>query len=224
MSAHLALTMASASDTATGVGIPVAIAAGLVSFLSPCVLPLVPGYLSTVIGVTPSGSPGGRRGPSRARPQPAVHRELLGDLHPAGAQRDGHRVLAEHPQTRPPAGRRGDHRADGRDLPGDPVRRVPQPRVALGGAAAPGGPRRPADSGSGLRDRLDAVHEHHARRDPHTGGRLQLRRPRGAAARLLLGRPGDPVPADRAGLRADDDRAGRRQAPFPRHHRRSVAS
>ena len=45
--------LASASDTATGVGIPVAVAAGLVSFLSPCVLPLVPGYLSTVIGVTP---------------------------------------------------------------------------------------------------------------------------------------------------------------------------
>jgi cytochrome c-type biogenesis protein len=49
---HLLLA-ASASDTATGVGIPVAVAAGLVSFLSPCVLPLVPGYLSTVIGVTP---------------------------------------------------------------------------------------------------------------------------------------------------------------------------
>ena len=43
-----------ASDAATGVGIPVALAAGLVSFLSPCVLPLVPGYLSTVIGVTPA--------------------------------------------------------------------------------------------------------------------------------------------------------------------------
>jgi cytochrome c-type biogenesis protein len=44
---------ASSPDTASGVGIPVALAAGLVSFLSPCVLPLVPGYLSTVIGVTP---------------------------------------------------------------------------------------------------------------------------------------------------------------------------
>jgi len=42
------------ADTAAGVGIPVAIAAGLVSFLSPCVLPLVPGYLSTVIGVAPA--------------------------------------------------------------------------------------------------------------------------------------------------------------------------
>src|SRR5277367_4309360 len=49
-----ALLLASASEAATGVGIPVALAAGLVSFLSPCVLPLVPGYLSTVIGVTPA--------------------------------------------------------------------------------------------------------------------------------------------------------------------------
>ncbi len=47
------VALASASDAATGVGVPVALAAGLVSFLSPCVLPLVPGYLSTVIGVTP---------------------------------------------------------------------------------------------------------------------------------------------------------------------------
>jgi cytochrome c-type biogenesis protein len=44
----------SGGDTATGVGIPLALAAGLVSFLSPCVLPLVPGYLSTVIGVAPA--------------------------------------------------------------------------------------------------------------------------------------------------------------------------
>jgi cytochrome c-type biogenesis protein len=50
---HAQLILATASDSATGVGIPIALAAGLVSFLSPCVLPLVPGYLSTVIGVTP---------------------------------------------------------------------------------------------------------------------------------------------------------------------------
>jgi cytochrome c-type biogenesis protein len=50
---HAHLILATASDAATGVGIPIALAAGLVSFLSPCVLPLVPGYLSTVIGVTP---------------------------------------------------------------------------------------------------------------------------------------------------------------------------
>ncbi len=51
---HLQPILAASSDTATGVGIPLAMAAGLVSFLSPCVLPLVPGYLSTVIGVTPA--------------------------------------------------------------------------------------------------------------------------------------------------------------------------
>jgi cytochrome c-type biogenesis protein len=51
---HASLLIAASSDSATGVGIPIALAAGLVSFLSPCVLPLVPGYLSTVIGVTPT--------------------------------------------------------------------------------------------------------------------------------------------------------------------------
>jgi cytochrome c-type biogenesis protein len=54
MTTHHALILAASSDTATGVGIPLALAAGLVSFLSPCVLPLVPGYLATVIGVTPA--------------------------------------------------------------------------------------------------------------------------------------------------------------------------
>jgi cytochrome c-type biogenesis protein len=38
-------------DPAAGIGVPLAFAAGLVSFLSPCVLPLVPGYLSAVTGV-----------------------------------------------------------------------------------------------------------------------------------------------------------------------------
>lgn len=40
-------------DPASGVGIPLALAAGLVSFLSPCVLPLVPGYIAAVSGVSP---------------------------------------------------------------------------------------------------------------------------------------------------------------------------
>ena len=41
-------------DPAAGVGILAALAAGLVSFLSPCVLPLVPGYLSAVSGASVS--------------------------------------------------------------------------------------------------------------------------------------------------------------------------
>src|SRR5262249_45416700 len=40
-------------DAASGIGIPVAFGAGVISFLSPCVLPLVPGYISAVAGVAP---------------------------------------------------------------------------------------------------------------------------------------------------------------------------
>jgi cytochrome c-type biogenesis protein len=40
------------TDPAAGVGIFAALVAGVVSFLSPCVLPLVPGYLSAVSGVS----------------------------------------------------------------------------------------------------------------------------------------------------------------------------
>jgi len=39
------------NDPAGGVGVLAALVAGAVSFLSPCVLPLVPGYLSAVVGV-----------------------------------------------------------------------------------------------------------------------------------------------------------------------------
>jgi cytochrome c-type biogenesis protein len=39
------------ADPASGVGAIAAFSAGFVSFLSPCVLPLVPGYISTVTGV-----------------------------------------------------------------------------------------------------------------------------------------------------------------------------
>ena len=46
--------MIAAVETASGVGVFAALAAGVVSFLSPCVLPLVPGYLSAVSGVKPT--------------------------------------------------------------------------------------------------------------------------------------------------------------------------
>jgi len=48
----VALIAAISTDPAAGVGILAALAAGVVSFLSPCVLPLVPGYLSAVSGVS----------------------------------------------------------------------------------------------------------------------------------------------------------------------------
>jgi cytochrome c-type biogenesis protein len=46
------ISAAISSDPASGVTILAALGAGIVSFLSPCVLPLVPGYLSTVSGVS----------------------------------------------------------------------------------------------------------------------------------------------------------------------------
>lgn len=52
-----------ANDPVSGADVPVAFLAGLVSFISPCVLPLVPGYLSAVsgVGVAELEDSGGRR-------------------------------------------------------------------------------------------------------------------------------------------------------------------
>lgn len=56
----------SAAETVTGGSLfaaaPLAALAGLVSFASPCVLPLVPGYLSYVTGMTGADLAGQRRG------------------------------------------------------------------------------------------------------------------------------------------------------------------
>ena len=41
------------TDPISGADVPVAFIAGLVSFISPCVLPLVPGYLSAITGFSP---------------------------------------------------------------------------------------------------------------------------------------------------------------------------
>jgi cytochrome c-type biogenesis protein len=67
--------------------IPIALLAGLISFASPCVLPLVPGYLAYVGGMSTAAKPGARTGSgtggssSSARParlQPGKPRLLLG--------------------------------------------------------------------------------------------------------------------------------------------------
>ncbi len=54
-------------DPASGIAIPVAFGAGLISFLSPCVLPLVPGYISAIAGV----------GPGEIRPRRVLGPSLL---------------------------------------------------------------------------------------------------------------------------------------------------
>ncbi|OKJ17095.1 cytochrome c biogenesis CcdA family protein [Kitasatospora sp. CB01950] len=69
MSAVLAAAGVGYNDTvgsgALMLALPIALAAGLLSFFSPCVLPLVPGYLSYVTGFSAadlSDARGGRRG------------------------------------------------------------------------------------------------------------------------------------------------------------------
>ena len=174
---HPALILASSADTATGVGIPLALAAGFVSFLSPCVLPLVPGYLSTVIGVTPN------------------------DLKEGVGMR---RVLVPSLLFIASFSRSSSCSASSATVIGSTLNAHKQLLEQVGGAviialgvvflASPfidmlnrewhsetllrlAGPRRAAGRRRGLRDRLDAVHEHHARRDPDAGRRSRTRPP-----------------------------------------------
>src|ERR1035437_1233023 len=66
-------------DGALILAIPIALLAGLVSFASPCVLPLVPGYLGYLGGM--SGATVGSRplgGSTRAAPRPGRRRLLVG--------------------------------------------------------------------------------------------------------------------------------------------------
>jgi cytochrome c-type biogenesis protein len=67
--------------------VPVAVAAGAVTFLSPCVLPLVPGYLSYVTGMSGTAA-GPDRAPAR-QPAPAL----------AAAQRAGPAVAVAVEET-----------------------------------------------------------------------------------------------------------------------------
>ncbi|MEV7973620.1 cytochrome c biogenesis protein CcdA [Cellulomonas sp. NPDC089187] len=79
-----------AQTAATGsllVAVPVAVLAGLVSFASPCVLPLVPGYLGYLGGMSAAVAPTGalpaqpgRLGTQTAAPAPARGRLVLGVL------------------------------------------------------------------------------------------------------------------------------------------------
>src|SRR5229473_1994753 len=104
--------------------VPVALAAGAVTFLSPCVLPLVPGYLSYVTGmsgtvVSDAGGgaavggacPHARPGPG-CRRRGAVRAGLLRAVRQRGCASGRHRRAA--PRARAggePDSRQRDHRA-----------------------------------------------------------------------------------------------------------------
>jgi len=67
------------TDGSLLVAVPVAVVAGLVSFLSPCVLPLVPGYLSFVTGLSGAelGEPSTPRTPAPAPWPSSAEGDLL---------------------------------------------------------------------------------------------------------------------------------------------------
>jgi len=73
--------------------VPVAAAAGAVTFLSPCCLPLVPGYLSYVTGM--SGAGAAESGTSQADAQPAAER--LAGAQAVGVQPGGARLAPAAP-------------------------------------------------------------------------------------------------------------------------------
>ena len=180
-----------------------AFAVGFISFISPCVLPLVPGYLSDDLRRLVRRHPGG----ARARVRCWARRSLFCLSFTAMFVALGMTATGLGSTLQ-------DHRAMLRQISGVVIIALGVlfiatlfvPRLnrewrpeALMRRAGTGGP---IDRGRGLRGRLDALHRPHARRDPH--GRLDRghgrrgRRP----ARLLLARPGRAVPPQRARLHA----------------------
>ena len=163
----------------------VAFAAGFVSFVSPCVWPLLPGYLSFVSGV-----PSAQLGDHRRRVTLAACGFVAGFTAVFTLAGAGVGVLGSA-VPRPPAragaggGITGD-RDGGADAASGRVA-DPQQLEAAGAVGA----ARPGRGGGGrrrLRDRLDALHRHPAGGDP--GHRRQPRpgrRGSAAAAGLRLG-------------------------------------
>src|SRR5262249_14417404 len=224
-------------DPASGVGVLTALAAGIVSFLSPCVLPLVPGYLSAVTGIAAADL---EQADWRRVIVPSllfvssfsVIFILLGlGATGIGSTLQQHQLLLDKiaawviiamgalfisalfvPQLN-------------REWHVEGLLARAGTGGALGAGAAvgrAGGPRLLAARAAGrrrcVRAGVDTVHRADPRRDPQRRGRFRLGRTRGLPARCLLRRPRDPVPLDLDRLHPHDDRVRRGQAPLPGDH------
>ena len=196
------------------IAIPLAVLAGLVSFASPCVLPLVPGYLSYVTGLTgaelaemrspasavPAGAASGRPAPTTSAALgvpagtssalPMRHRVVLGTLgFIAGLQR---RLRVLRRAVRWP-GRAAAH-APGRHHPG-PGRGGHRPRARVPGPGPEPAARGPLAPPTRARDlgRTSARRALRARLDPlhraHPGRRPEpgVHRGIGAAWGVAVG-------------------------------------
>ena len=97
---HGALRPVIAAD-AVDTTVVAAFAVGFISFISPCVLPLVPGYLSTISGVSFADIQEGARSRAGARPGAALLPRLHG--HVRRARDDGHRPRPDAPGPPPAA-------------------------------------------------------------------------------------------------------------------------
>ena len=177
------------------VAIAIAFAAGVVSFLSPCVLPLIPAYLSFMTGLTAAELAQEDRRTARVLDSGvAVRRRLLGGVRCARRNRVGARRLPLGVPGRHREGRRrrGDRvwRADARDHQGPvAVRRsagghgeVPQLRQG----------RRVRD-GHVVRRGVDAVRGPDPGVHPGVGGFQRQRRPGCRTAAGVLARAGSAV-------------------------------
>lgn len=81
--------------------VPLAVLAGLVSFASPCVLPLVPGYLSYVTGLTGVGLAGGAVATPAHQPSVVGARDASPPTGPAVVRTPRAATTAPAPATRP---------------------------------------------------------------------------------------------------------------------------
>ena len=145
------------SVSADNLTILVALAAGLISFLSPCVLPLVPAYLGQLTAVAVAGSavaadggPAPRHPLAGVPPRVRLRRRVRGGLH--AARRSRRRSPPAGPlavDAGPPPGRRRDPRhprAEPRGRPAD-----------ARASSAPGGRSTPARRLRGAHDRDDVA-------------------------------------------------------------------
>ena len=206
-----------AGDTVTSGALPLAVAiaafAGFVSFASPCVLPLVPGFLGYVTGLTGEPLADKRRSTTVTGALlfvRRVHRRLRARLDLRHHRRPcPHR--APHPADAP--GWAGRHR-HGAGLPrhGDPARGEDR-------LAPEGRPGRSPTARRGLRARLGPVHRPDAGRGARAG-QHQHRPPgvaRGRARRGLRAGSGAALHPHRRRARPGRARVGVAAAP-PAHH------
>ncbi len=163
-------------DAGIGLGLVIAFLGGIVSFASPCCLPLVPAYVGYMVGTTADDGTADRR--AALYQSLAFVAGLLGGLHrpvglgrahrlcaarlrrdpPPAGRRDprlhgpergrGHQHLGPLPRG-PPAGRPDGHRHDGLRLGGAEPARATAGRPSSGSSSPPAGPRASARSSAG---------------------------------------------------------------------------